>query len=116
MPNARHSVNQALANFCRTEETTVCREACASLHSVEISRLRRIARAVLKFETPQDNRGRRYISPRSETEELKSKINDHIMKFRMKNFISAMSEPRKQKKVLLVTTRSSSFRQLQAYK
>ena len=59
----------------------MCREAYASLHGIGVSRLRRIARAVAKFETPQDNRGRHNIRPRAITEELKSKIYDHITKF-----------------------------------
>ena len=62
----------------------MCREAYASLHGIGVSRLRRIARAVAKFETPQDNRGRHNIRPRAITEELKSKIYDHITKFPFK--------------------------------
>ena len=59
----------------------MCREAYASLHGIGISRLRRIAKAVAKFETPQDSRGRHNIRPIAITEELKSKIHDHITKF-----------------------------------
>jgi len=59
----------------------VCREAYASLHGLGTTRIRRIAKAVANVQTPTDNRGRHNVRPRAITEELKTKIHQHIQSF-----------------------------------
>ena len=59
----------------------MCREAYESLHGLGTTRIRRIAQAVVNAQTPTDNRGRHDVRPRAITEELKTKIHQHILSF-----------------------------------
>ena len=56
------------------------REAYGSLHGLGTTRIRRIAHVAVA-QTPTDNRGRHNVRPRAITEELKTKIHQHILTF-----------------------------------